>query len=82
MNFKHKELNKIFGLESDHKIPFIYLENPLVEVLKTQKELRKTSYYCYRYDEREKGRKLEELSNKFKEAGKTIGKFFEILQGW
>lgn len=41
MNFDHPSLNKLFGIEKDYLIPFFFIDNPLVYVLKAQKKFRK-----------------------------------------
>ncbi len=38
MNFDHKELNRIFKFQKGRQIPFIYFENPFVQVEKLKKE--------------------------------------------
>jgi len=40
MNFDHQQMNKIFGVAEDHRIPFIRIDNPLFYILNLQKEAR------------------------------------------
>jgi len=51
MSFKHDELNSVFGFEQSKVIPYIFLDNPLPEVLKTQENLKNSSVYGHGFDE-------------------------------
>ena len=61
MNFNHFGLNSIFGFPQSKVIPFIFMDNPLPEVLKTQKLLKTSNLYGHGFEEY----MLEQLTAKF-----------------
>jgi len=61
LNFQHSIINSIFDFPESKKIPYIFMDNPLVEVLKTQKLLKNSHENKNDFDRF----LLEELSAKF-----------------
>ena len=61
LNFQHSIINSIFDFPESKKIPFIFMDNPLVEVLKTQKLFEHSHENKHGFDQFV----LEELNAKF-----------------
>ncbi len=77
MLFHHPSLNRLFGFQAEHLIPYVCIDNPLHFVLKAQKDMRKMAKNTAWHEST-----LQDLLKQFEVSADAFGQFFDKLQSF